>query len=66
MTKFEQFKEGIASLDPKDVHKLADWLDEYRNELWDRQIEADSKAGKLDALAAQALADHKAGKTKAL
>jgi hypothetical protein len=66
MTKLEQFKEGIASLDPKDVQLLADWLDEYRNELWDRQIEADAKAGKFDELAKQALASHKAGKTRPL
>lgn len=66
MTKLDQFKEGIASLDPKDVQKLADWLDEYRNELWDRQIEADAKAGKFDKLAAQALASHKANKTRPL
>jgi len=30
--------------------------------VWDRQIEADLKAGKLDELVDQALADFKAGK----
>jgi hypothetical protein len=66
MTKLEKIEQEIASLDPKDVRKLADWIEEYKWELWDRQIEADSKAGKLDDLAAQALASHKAGKTRVL
>jgi hypothetical protein len=30
--------------------------------MWDRQIEADAKAGKLDSLIKKAKADHRAGK----
>jgi hypothetical protein len=66
MTKLEKIEQEIAALDPKDVRKLADWLDAYKAELWDRQIEADAKAGKLDQLAEQALADHRAGRTRHL
>ena len=66
MTKLEKIEQEIASLNPADVRKLADWIEEYKEELWDRQIEADAKAGKLDSLVAQALADHKAGKTRPL
>ena len=33
---------------------------------WDRQIEADAKAGRLDRLIAQAEVDIAAGRTKAL
>jgi hypothetical protein len=66
MTKLEKIEQEIAALDPKDVRKLADWLDDYKAELWDRQIEADAKAGKLDELAEQALADHRAGRTRPL
>lgn len=66
MTKLEQFKEYVASLDPDDVRKLTEWMDEYNAELWDRQIEFDAQAGKFDDLAALALANHKAGKTIAL
>jgi hypothetical protein len=66
MTKLEKIEQEIAALDPKDVRKLADWLDAYKTELWGRQIEADAKAGKLDQLAEQALADHRAGRTRPL
>lgn len=66
MTKLEKIEQDIASLDPADFRKLAEWLDAYQSDLWDRQIESDAKAGKLDRLAEQALADHKAGLTKPL
>jgi hypothetical protein len=66
MTKLEKIEKEIAALPPSDLHKLADWIAEFRAELWDRQLEDDVAAGKLDKLAAQALADHKAGRTKPL
>lgn len=66
MTRLEKIEQDIASLDPADIRKLADWLADYQAALWDRQIEADAKAGKLDKLAEQALAEHRAGLTKPL
>jgi hypothetical protein len=66
MTKLEKIEQEIASLAPADIHKLADWIADYRAELWDRQMEKDVAAGKLDKLAAEALADHMAGRTKPL
>jgi hypothetical protein len=66
MTKLEKIEQDIAALSKADLRKLSDWLDEYKADLWDQQIEADAKAGKLDKLAAQALAEHKAGLTKPL
>jgi hypothetical protein len=66
MTKLEQFKEFVAALDPKDVRKLTEWIDAYNADLWDQQIEADAKAGKFDAMAERALANHMAGKTRPL
>jgi hypothetical protein len=38
----------------------------YRADLWDQQIAADLKAGKLDELIAEARADFKAGKAREL
>ncbi|SFF25400.1 hypothetical protein SAMN05428977_10881, partial [Nitrosomonas sp. Nm166] len=43
-----------------------DWFIEYENSRWDRQIEADAVSGKLDSLIDEALAEHRAGKTKPL
>ena len=62
MTKLEKIEQDIASLGPSDVAKLAEWLAEYQSDLWDRQIEADAKAGRLDKLMENARAEIAAGK----
>jgi hypothetical protein len=64
MTKLEKIEHDIVSLHPADLHKLADWLAEYRAGMWDKEMEADSKAGKLDKLFAAAEADIAAGKVR--
>lgn len=66
MTKLEKIERDIVALQPAELHKLADWLAEYRAEMWDRQIEADSKSGKLDRLFAEAEADIAAGEVSPL
>jgi hypothetical protein len=42
---------------------LTNWLSSHFAELWDRQIEEDISGGLLDGLAADALAEHRAGKS---
>ncbi len=66
MTKLEKIEKSIAELGPQDVAKLKAWLEEYHEGIWDRQIEADMKSGKLDHMAEAALADHRAGRTRPL
>jgi hypothetical protein len=64
MTKLEQIEKSIAELPPADVTKLRAWLEGFAEEMWDRQIEADVKAGKLDKLVEEARADIKAGRIR--
>lgn len=66
MTRVEQLEQEIAKLSPDEFAQLRDWLLEQDWEEWDRQIEQDSAAGKLDGLMKQALADHAAGKSRPL
>ena len=66
MTKLEKIEQDIASLSPGEMAKLARWFAEFQADVWDRQIEADAGSGRLDTLAEQALAAHKAGKTRPL
>ncbi len=66
MTKLEQIEKSIAELPPADVAKLRAWLEHFAEEMWDRQIEADVKAGKLDKLVEEARADIKAGRIRDL
>ncbi len=66
MTKLEKIEQDISQLAPADVHKLAAWIEEFRADLWDQQIEADAATGKLDGLVAQARADIAAGRVRPL
>ena len=66
MSTVQEIESAIARLDPKDVQAIADWLQEYRETLWDRQIEADAKAGRLDKLMEEAKQDYRAGRCKPL
>ena len=66
MTRLEQIEQSIAALPDQELKKLAVWFDELRWQRWDRQIEEDSKAGRLESLADEALADFRAGRTRPL
>jgi len=64
MSELDDLEERIRKLPPGELAKFRAWFVEYDHLMWDRQIEADAKAGKLDKLAAQALADYKGGKAR--
>jgi hypothetical protein len=64
MTRLEQLEDQIAQLSSEEFARLRDWIMEKDWAEWDRQIEEDASAGKLDALAARALKDHAAGKSR--
>jgi hypothetical protein len=64
MARVKAIEEEIEALSPEEFAELRDWLLERDWERWDRQIEADAAAGKLDDLFAKALAAHRAGETR--
>ena len=66
MTTVETIEEQIAELDNASFSKLRDWFLEFDQSRWDKQIEVDSNAGKLDFLINAALDEHRAGKTRDL
>lgn len=66
MSTVKEIETAIQKLKPQEIHEVADWLQELREELWDKQIDADAKAGRLDKLAEKALEDYRAGRTKPL
>jgi hypothetical protein len=53
-------------LPKKDLARFRKWFVEYDAAAWDRQLESDAAAGKLDASAREALREHKAGRTASL
>jgi len=64
MSELEELENRIRNLSPEELAKLRAWFVDFDHALWDRQIEADSKSGKLDGLVNEALADYKAGKAR--
>jgi hypothetical protein len=66
MTKLEEIEAAVAQLSPADLKKLRVWLDELDERLFDEKIERDAKAGKLDKLAAKAIAEDDASTTSKL
>ncbi|MDJ0742280.1 MAG: hypothetical protein QNJ32_02840 [Xenococcaceae cyanobacterium MO_167.B27] len=57
MTTYLDIKTAIKQLPEKDIRQLSIWLQEYINDIWDKQIEEDLQSGKLDKLIAQAEVD---------
>jgi len=66
MTKIEKLEREIRGLSAKELNSFRRWFAEFDGALWDKQIEADAAAGRLDAPADEALADHRAGRTRKL
>ncbi|HEY0077934.1 MAG TPA: hypothetical protein VGB73_04750 [Pyrinomonadaceae bacterium] len=62
----EEIESAIAQLPPSDVAKLAEWFAEFQAQVWDRQLEEDVEAGRLDALIEQAEDDFEQGRCEPL
>ncbi len=52
-----EVQSAIEQLPKEEVRDLSKWLQEYLEDDWDRQIEADFESGKLDRLIAKAESD---------
>lgn len=50
----------------KDARVVADWLQDYLDERWDKQIETDAVNGRLDRIWQKAHAGVSAGQVKSL
>jgi len=59
MTTVREIESAIEKLSDAEVAELKAWL-------WDRDIERDVAAGRLDAVAEEALDEHRSGKTRPL
>lgn len=66
MTRLDQIEKSVATLSDAELKQFGEWFDDLRWERWDRQLEADAEAGKLDRLIADAKAEIAAGKVRPL
>ena len=60
MTTVEQITGAARWLPKRDLARFRQWFAEYDAAAWDRQFEQDVAAGRLDALAREALKDQRA------
>ena len=63
MGDVENLERQVKDLSPEELAAFRKWFLAYDWEVWDRQLEQDVAAGKLDALAEKVLRDHAAGKS---
>ena len=62
----EDIEKAVEQLDPRELARFRAWFAEFDAEQFDAAIARDAEAGKLDALADEALAQHRAGKSREL
>ena len=61
-----EIETAIKQLPENDIRQLAVWLQDYLNEMWEQQIEADLASGRLNNLIAKAEADIAANRVRNL
>ncbi|HEX8319097.1 hypothetical protein [Longimicrobium sp.] len=63
MKTLHEIERAVQELKPKQLAQFRAWFAEFDAGAWDRQLEVDVAAGRLDALTDEALASFRAGRT---
>ncbi|MEK6259210.1 MAG: hypothetical protein AABP62_11395 [Planctomycetota bacterium] len=58
----QELETKITQLPPAELEEFSKWFEEFLADAWDRQIETDIEAGRLDAAGQQADEDFVAGR----
>jgi hypothetical protein len=64
MNTISDLERAVRDLSREELSEFRAWFLEFDAGAWDRQFSQDVKAGRLDALADEALADLRAGRTR--
>jgi hypothetical protein len=64
MSTVQEIKQAIEQLPQKDFWELSEWVIRRHEDAWDRQVNEDAVAGRLDFLFEEAEAERKAGKLR--
>jgi hypothetical protein len=59
----KELEKAVSVLSPDELRQFRAWFSEFDMAQWDKQIEENSKAGRLDHLIDKALKNHRAGKS---
>lgn len=62
----QELETAVSQLAADDLTAFARWFEEYLADTWDRRIEADINAGRLDEVGRRADADFEARRCKPL
>ncbi len=62
MSTVQDIENAIRQLSPEDLAAFRAWFAEFDAAVWDRQLEADVAAGRLDQLAEEALKEFRDGR----
>ena len=66
MISTQELKATVSELSPDELLQFSEWFEEFMAEQWDKKIEADILAGRLDQAGEQADKEFIAGRTKPL
>jgi hypothetical protein len=66
MTTLEDIERAVAELPADQLAEFRAWFEDFEAARFDERIEQDAKAGRLDRLADQAVADFRAGRVREL
>jgi hypothetical protein len=66
MTTAEDIEKAVEQLAPRELARFRAWFEAFDAQRFDAAIEQDIRAGKLDARAEEALAAHRAGRSREL
>ena len=66
MTKVEWFMRDLQQLTPEERAPFRAWYEAWDAAEWDRQLETDIAAGRLERVAESAVADHRVGRSRPL
>jgi len=66
MTTLEELEKAVTELPADQLAEFRAWFEEFEAARFDERIERDAKAGRLDRLADQAVADFRAGRVREL
>lgn len=62
----KEIEGAIQQLSASELAELAAWFAEYQAQAWDKQIEEDLDAGRLDSLLEEVEAEYSSGQAKPL
>jgi hypothetical protein len=57
MMTLEELQEAIRKLSPDELRVFREWFWEFDGQIWDKQLEEDIEAGRLDKFAEEAIRD---------